>query len=69
MHRPRRKLGGSRAPSFLVPRCTHYRSLGRSAHRVLPRQWNNPEGWRWDRPRRPGRAASAVLDPRRRGPM
>jgi len=30
MHRPRRELGASRAPSFLAPRCMHYRPLGPS---------------------------------------
>jgi hypothetical protein len=38
IHRPRRELGGSRAPSFPVPRCMHYRPPGRSAHRIVPQQ-------------------------------
>ncbi len=38
IHRPRRELGGSRAPSFPVPRCMHYRPPGRSAHPIVPRQ-------------------------------
>src|SRR5262249_52249577 len=37
IHRPWRELGGSRAPSFAVPRCIHYRPPARSAHRIVPR--------------------------------
>src|SRR6266852_8933837 len=32
IHRPGRELGGSRAPSFPVPRCMHHRPPERSAH-------------------------------------
>src|SRR5690349_22581806 len=38
IHRPRRELGGPRAPSFPVPRCMHYRPPRRSAHRIVPQQ-------------------------------
>jgi hypothetical protein len=37
MSRPR-ELGGSRAPSFPVPRCMHYRPPARSAHPIVPQQ-------------------------------
>ena len=38
IHRPRRELCGSRAPSFPVTRCMHYRPPGRSERRIVPRQ-------------------------------
>jgi hypothetical protein len=33
--RPRRELGGSRAPSFPAPRCIHYRPPERSERRIV----------------------------------
>src|SRR5690349_21759703 len=42
IHRPRRELGGSRAPSFPVPRCMHYRPPDDPPTGSCGANWNRP---------------------------